>query len=120
MIYIYFTLYILLQPIGQMLQKMGLNQVGIIDFAKPMTLIKALSNPLVIAGAGLMVCGLVLWLMLLSKFNLSYIQPIGAVIYIVIAILSYFILHEAMTVTKVIGIVIIAIGVFLINYSNGQ
>ena len=113
--YVYFAIYNLLQPIALLLQKMGMKQAGAIDITSVPSVIKAIMNPLVIAGVGLSAVGLFFWLAVLSKFNLSYIQPFGALMYIIIALLSYFFLHEAISLTRWLGIIVIVIGAYLLN-----
>lgn len=49
------------------------------------------------------------------KFGkVSVLQPILSLNYVISLFLGYFILHEIITLTKIIGIVIIIIGVILI------
>lgn len=114
-VYIYFAIYNILQPTGLLLQKLGLKQVGEINLSSPASIFRALTNPLVFSGVALMAVGLILWLTVLSRFNLSYIQPFGAIVYIVIALLSFFFLHEAISFTRWLGIIVIVVGAFLLN-----
>ena len=113
--YIYFAVYSVLQPIALILQKIGLDRVGSLSMSHPSSIIKAIFNPYVFCGISLSAVGLIFWLVTLSKFNLSYIQPFGAVVYIFIAILSMVILKEPITVTRWLGIIVIVIGAYLIK-----
>lgn len=114
MVYFYFAIYNILQPIALLLEKMGLNQLGGITLS-PQGVFRAMTNPLVVSGILLSGVGLIFWLVVLSRFNLSHIQPFGAVMFIVIALLSMFVLHEVITPIRWAGIVVIVIGAYLIN-----
>ncbi len=59
-----------------------------------------------------------LYLIVISKFNLGFIIPIlGGVINIMILIVAYFILKEALTFHMLLGAVIIVIGIVIMNIS---
>ena len=50
--------------------------------------------------------------------ELSVLQPMLSVNYVLAAILGFLILHEPITITKIIGILIISIGVICIGGSS--
>ena len=75
----------------------------------------AITNYYVIGGVLLCGIGMVLWLYVLSQFNLSYIYPFGAVLYIIVALLGYWLLGEPLTAIKLTGIGVIIAGCVLIN-----
>ncbi len=79
------------------------------------TIREIITNPYIVAGVSLSVLGLVLWLGALSTLKLSYLTPLTGVTYIVIALLSWLLLDEVISPIHWIGIVVIAVGVFLIN-----
>lgn len=114
-----FAIVVLLQPIGQILEKKGMTQVGKIEgfgqLLKPETLLKILSNPYVIAGIMCSALGLVLWLVVLSSQNVSYIYPFGAISYIALALMASIVLGETISPTHWLGIATIVIGAFLLN-----
>ena len=47
--------------------------------------------------------------------SLSVLQPMLSVNYIITLILAHFVLHESITVARIIGIAVIMVGVFLIG-----
>ena len=115
-----FIIMTLLQATALILEKKGMSQVGAIgDFGgifSWQTIFKVISNPYVMIGLVLLVISSVLWLVVLSNTDISYIYPLGAVIYIVITVLAYFILSEPITWTKVMGSCVIVGGCVLINW----
>lgn len=67
---------------------------------------------------GILLYGLsfVLYVYLISKFDLGYIIPLTtALVYVVIFIASYFIFKEVFTLMKVIGIALIVSGVIFLS-----
>lgn len=120
MAYIYFAITVILQTASQLLQKYGLNNistpVSIHDI--PAAVVAIIKNPYLVAGVLCSGFGLIFWIAALSKFKLSYLYPMGAVIYILIALLGHWILKETVTPTNWIGIIIICAGVFLLNYGR--
>ena len=114
-----FAIMVVLQPVGQILEKKGMGQIGSIGgfshLFNPSTLWRIATNPYVIAGVILSAIGLFLWLGVLSSMNVSYIYPFGAISYIILAFLAYIILGEPISTTKWFGIATIVIGAFLLN-----
>ena len=55
------------------------------------------------------------WLKVLKLADLSFIEPIMTISYIFVDIFSYFIFHEAITLKRITGTLIIIFGVWLIS-----
>ena len=60
---------------------------------------------------------IVLWLVVLSKTDVSYAYPFLSIGYVLSAVVGYFAFHEAFTPVSVIVIAVICIGVVLISRS---
>lgn len=58
---------------------------------------------------------LVNWMILLSRADLSYVQPITALSLVSVTILSSYILHEHVSLQRFAGMVLILSGVWLIS-----
>ncbi len=58
------------------------------------------------------------WMILLSKADLSFAQPITAFAYVTTAIGSWWFLHDHITAPRMIGIGLILIGVWLISRTH--
>lgn len=100
--------------IGQTLWKLGLKNVGefeIREFSKMLTLAV---NPFIIAGVVLYGLATILWLSVLSKNELSYIFPIMSLSYVLVLIPSYFIFREDISISRLVAIFVIMIGVALL------
>ena len=56
-----------------------------------------------------------LWIKVLTKNELSYAYPMVSLGYVIVTIASFIIFNETLSLNKILGIVIIIFGVFLIN-----
>jgi drug/metabolite transporter (DMT)-like permease len=55
-----------------------------------------------------------LWLVVLSREELSFAYPLIGIGYIFVAILAYFLFGEALTILRLLGIILIVAGAYLI------
>lgn len=117
--YILFILMIAIGTAGQLLLKHGVNssapKIGSVN-----SLTEAvhaafvfLGNPLIILALTFSVFGAMVYLQLLLKFDLSFIFPALAVIYLSVLFFSWLLLREQISVLRVIGTLIITLGVFI-------
>ncbi len=73
-------------------------------------------TPYTISGIALYGLSFLLYIYLISKYDLGYIIPLTtAFVYIFIFIASYFIFNEVFTVFKIIGIGLIIVGLAFLN-----
>lgn len=109
----------LLGAAGQILLKMGMNLVGSLDavnWARPLDFfVPVFSQPLVWLGLALYGLSSLLWLVVLSRFDLSYAYPMLASMYIVLPVLSRFLLNESIPPLRWLGMVIVLVGVVLVS-----
>jgi drug/metabolite transporter (DMT)-like permease len=107
---------ILMVVAGQFLIKHGVNQVGRFgDMGVAKFLLGALTNVHVITGIGLYALSAIVWLALLSRVELSVAYPMLSLGYVLIVLVAWVFLGEPMTVWKAMGVVLIALGVWLVN-----
>ena len=112
---------IFLAVVGQLLLKMGMMRIG--RFSLNITnvvpqYVRILLNPFVIAGLFGFFLSALVWLYVLSRLELSFVYPFVALNYVLILFCSYFLFKETITPLRVIGVAVIAIGVFLISRSG--
>lgn len=95
---------------AQIFLKKGVNQVS---FDQPFwDLIWAIATNLnIFLGVFIFVISLLIWLYLLSKCELSYLYPFGSISYILAAIGGWYFFGESVTILRLLGIIIIFIGV---------
>jgi len=71
-------------------------------------------SPLVFTGLLLYGISAIIWLFVLQRFPLSVAYPSLALMYVVVVILSFFLLKEPLTFYKISGILLIVLGVYLL------
>ena len=92
-----------------------LGKVGKIELKRIIPLsVMMFTNPFVLVGAGLYGVGSFLWLVLLSRLDLSFLYPFGALEYILIFLASRFVLGEKVKRARVFGVVFILVGIFIL------
>ncbi|MEO0141263.1 MAG: EamA family transporter [candidate division WOR-3 bacterium] len=107
---------ILMVVAGQFLIKHGVGQVGKFgEMGVAKFILGALINIHVITGIGLYALSAIVWLALLSRVELSVAYPMLSLGYVLIVLVAWLFLHEPMTIWKAIGVILIAIGVWLVN-----
>jgi bacterial/archaeal transporter family protein len=99
--------------LGNVALSRGMHQVGRIISASPLDYLKAFANPWTILG----ICILVIWILtdlaLLSRADLSFVLPVTASAYVLVAICGHFFLHDRISWERWIGILLITGGVIL-------
>lgn len=112
-------LMVLLGPLGDMFLGKGMRQLGSLPGWQPAELVyffvRAFESPTVWAGIGSLLAFFVAYLLVLSFADYSYVQPASSFAYAVVALLGYFVLGEAVTPTRWLGVLIISLGVFLVG-----
>jgi multidrug transporter EmrE-like cation transporter len=105
---------------GQIFLKKGMLQVG--GFALRNTnmlhkFIEIFLNPWVLAGFVFYFLSSLLWLIALSRIQLSIAYPMLSISYIFVLIASWFLFNEPVTLVRWGGVAVICAGVFLISRS---
>jgi len=104
---------------GQVLLKIGLNKIGEISINSVSTLgnffISVIKSPLVVTGLFCYVISAAIWLVVLSAVDLSFAYPFIGLTYVLILIVSKFVLKEDVNPIRWAGAAIITIGVIVIS-----
>jgi len=107
---------IALGVLGQISLKFGMNSVGKIELSDIFSL-KAFSivtQKYVFLGLVSYVFASLLWLVVISQEELSYVYPLIGIGYIFVAILSKLFFNENLTVLRLFGILLISTGAYLV------
>ncbi|HQR52735.1 MAG TPA: SMR family transporter [Burkholderiales bacterium] len=111
---------VLLNAAAQLLLKAGTNSVGTFDFslanAVPVGWQLA-TEPHIVGGLACYVVSVVVWIMALSRVEVSIAYPMLSVGYVVNALAAWYLFGEAVTPTRLAGIAIIIVGVFVVARS---
>lgn len=112
---------ILIGVTGQLLLKTGMSKIGRIDTValnNPLGVLgKVAANPIIILALGIYILGTLLWLVVLSRENLSFAYPMLGLSYVLIVLVSKLVLGEPVTLTRMIGAATISLGVIIITRS---
>jgi multidrug transporter EmrE-like cation transporter len=76
-----------------------------------------ISNPSVIGGLGLYMLGAALWLGVLARVDVSLAYPFVALGFILTMVLSALLLAETLTPSRIVGTLIIVLGVVILTRS---
>jgi multidrug transporter EmrE-like cation transporter len=101
---------------GQIVVKWQVAKAG----ALPATLSEKISflvhlvlNPWIMSGVLAGFFALICWLAAMTKFELSYAYPFMSLAFVIVLILSAVLFHEAVTVPKVLGVVLVMAGIIV-------
>ena len=104
---------------GQLLMKHGMRMIGFFPAKEIFTRIfSIIFNPFVFIGLSMFCLSALIWLIILSRMELSYVYPLVSVAYIIVAIGSIFLFGEKVSMIRWIGILTICLGVFFISRSQ--
>jgi uncharacterized membrane protein len=99
--------------LGNVFLSRGMTQVGKIVSASPVDYLRALANPWTMLGIVVLVIWLLSDLALLSGADLSFVLPVTASAYVLVALGGHFLLHEHISWERWTGILLITAGVIL-------
>ena len=106
---------ILLTSAGEFLLKKTINQLNLIHETLEVWVLLG-SAPLLLA-IGMIITGGVLWLVAMSKFQVSYIYPFLSINYFIIFLGSNLILDEVIPVERIFALSLIVLGLIVISKS---
>lgn len=115
-------LLIVCQVFGDVWLSRGMRQIGAVsslEFGLLMsTAIKLFSNPWIWLGIAFLISSLLLYLAVLSRFDLSYVLPMTAFTYVLSTAMAVVILHEQVSALRLFGTCIITAGAFVVGWDE--
>ncbi|HZE22259.1 MAG TPA: EamA family transporter [Desulfobaccales bacterium] len=111
---------VLLNVTGQLSLKYGMSRIGNFSIALPNlppVFLEAATNLYVLFGLLCYGLGFMVWLIVLSKAEVSYAYPLISLGYVFTALLARAMFGEHVGVTRMVGIFVTCFGVFLIARS---
>lgn len=111
---------VLLNAAAQLLLKAGTNAIGAFEFSAGNVVPvgwKVATQPFILTGIGCYVVSVAVWILALSRVEVSIAYPMLSIGYIVNAIAAWYLFGEAVTATRLAGIAIIVFGVFIVARS---
>jgi multidrug transporter EmrE-like cation transporter len=111
---------VLLNAAAQLALKEGMRRIGHFEFAMANVLpigLQVAGNIYVVLGLALYVVSVGVWLLVLSRVEVSFAYPMLSVGYVVNALAAWWLFAEDLTPTRIAGIAVIIFGVYLISRS---
>jgi len=112
---------VLLNAAAQLFLKEGMRRIGHFDFVWSNLIpiaVQVAGNIFILGGLLCYVVSVAVWLLVLSRVEVSYAYPLLSVGYIVNAVAGYYLFQENLSITRISGIVIICIGVYFVTKSG--
>ncbi len=109
---------VLLNACAQIALTQGMRVIGKFSFSMENIIpigLKVAVNPFIFAGLCCYVISVVVWLMVLSRVEVSFAYPLLSIGYIVTAFAGYLFFNEHMGLVRWMGIIVICAGVYLIT-----
>jgi len=111
---------IALGVIGQLSLKHGMTAIGEIELdvsSTPAMLLRSFQNPYVLLGYIMYGMSSLSWLVVLSRVELSLAYPMISIAYVLVVFLSWWLFSEHVTALRVVGTLVICLGVFIMSRS---
>ena len=109
---------VMLNAAAQILMKAGTNAVGHFEFSAGNILpigLKLATEWHIVTALFCYALSVIVWILALSRVPVSIAFPMLSMAYIVTAVAAWYMLGEALSVTKVAGIGVIILGVIIIS-----
>ena len=120
--YLMVALVVLFGPLGNVLVGKGVKSVGALNSWAPGALFnffwRAFTTSTIWLGIASLLTFFVAYIVVLSWADYSFVQPFSAVSYGVVAVLSFFLLHEVVKPMQWAGVAIICCGVLIVGNTS--
>jgi len=111
---------VLLNAGAQLLLKAGTNAIGPFQFdAASLASVgwKVAAQPFILGGIACYAVSVVVWILALSRVEVSVAYPMLSIGYVVNALAAYLMFGEAVGAQRIVGIGVIIVGVYLVARS---
>lgn len=111
---------VMLNAAAQILMKTGTNSIGYFDFSLANIVPvgwKLATEPHIIGALSCYVLGVIIWILALSRVQVSIAYPLLSMGYVVNAVAAWYLFNESFNPSKVIGMGVIILGVVIISRS---
>lgn len=100
---------------GELLLKAGVDRVGAFS-ASFNVIVRTFTEWRVVLGFALIFSGALFWLGVISRVDFSFAYPLLALSYVISLIPAHFLLGEQVTLNRIVGACVIAIGVIIVTW----
>jgi drug/metabolite transporter (DMT)-like permease len=117
-IFLYIIMPIITTVCGEFLLKIAVGSTPL-SFGWD-TLVLLYTSPLILAGVALILLSATLWVMGMSRFQLSFMYPFLSINYVIIVVGSEWLLGEDVRLNRYIAMGLIIVGLVIISKSNNR
>jgi drug/metabolite transporter (DMT)-like permease len=114
----YILVSVLVSAMAQIMLKKGMSSLGPLTLSLPQLgsiVWQIATNPYVVSGLCVYVVGTLFWLSALSRVELSFAYPFASLSYVIMLVASWRIFQEDISLIRVIGTLVIGLGVILVS-----
>lgn len=119
--YFYIFLTVIFTVYGQIVLKWRLNQMEVLPdgfTVKFIFLFKAIFDPYIFSSFFAAFLASLTWMAALKEFELSRAYPFMSLSFVCVLFLSYFFFRETINVQKIIGTILIVLGIIIVSKSS--
>jgi multidrug transporter EmrE-like cation transporter len=117
MVWLFVGLSTLFSILGQLGLKYAMRRIAAQNDAARSLLVRIILSPYVIAALFVYGCGVLFWLMALSRLEVSLVYPFASLSYVGIIVASHYLFGEHVSRARVVGVGIVVIGVIVVGLS---
>ena len=114
--FMYIFAVIVLTVSGQLILKWQVTKAGMFPESfsdRTLFLLRLIFNPWIVGGLFAGFLAFVLWMVTMTKFELSYAYPFMSLAFVLVLLSSAALFHETVTIRKLIGVLLIMAGVII-------
>lgn len=119
--YFAILLMIIFGPLGNVMLGKGMKRVGEVSVHSPAqvfhTLVTIFSTAEIWIGITFLITFFLTFMLVLSWADYTFVQPSASVSYGMVAVLSHFLLREAIAPLRWLGVLVICLGVFIVSWT---
>jgi uncharacterized membrane protein len=119
--YLLISLMVIFGPLGNVLLGKGMKRIGAVSIATPAGALDFLSRVVSSGTIWLGIASLIIFfganMLVLSWADYSYVQPASSVAYGMSALLAHFLLREAVSPMRWMGVLLICLGVLVVGHT---
>jgi multidrug transporter EmrE-like cation transporter len=109
---------VMLNVAAQLMIKAGTNSIGYFEFSRSNVLpigVRLATEPHIIGAIACYALSVVIWILALSRVQVSIAYPLLSMGYVVNAVAAWWFFNESINPAKVVGISVIILGVIIIS-----
>ena len=105
---------VLFSSVGQILLRKGMQNQQLVEGDMICNVLSCLLKPSILGALFLYIASLIIWMVVLSRTEVSFAYPFSSLGFVFVLIASVMFLGETLHIARIIGVLLVCIGVFII------